>query len=69
VLGLPAMLAKLRGLVAEKTVQSNGLDRLASLIEQNNAILATSMASSQPNDLVSPLQPELVHRFLDSAPM
>jgi CHASE3 domain sensor protein len=60
VLGLPAMLAKLRGLVAEKTVQSNGLDRLASLIEQNNAILATSMASSQPNDLVSPLQPELV---------
>jgi PAS domain S-box-containing protein len=60
VLGLPAMLAKLRGLVAEKTVQSNGLDRLASLIEQNNAILATSMAPPQPNDLVSPLQPELV---------
>ena len=59
-LELPAMEAKLRDLVAEGADQSNRLDRLASLIEQNNAILATSMASSQPNDLVSPLQPELV---------
>jgi PAS domain S-box-containing protein len=55
----PAMQAKLRGLVAEGAVQSSRLDRLSSLIEQNNAILATSLAPPPPSANVAPLQPEL----------
>ena len=53
-LALPAMEAKLRDLVAEGADQSNRLDRLASLIEQNNAIWRhrwrrpNQMTSSRP---------------------